>query len=243
MTIQQKIIKNKLGLIERSSYLQNISEACGIMGYSRDTFYRVKKAYEEGGLEALKEKSRKVPNHKNRIPEEVEQAVLNLTIEEPSLGQKRLSNTFRQRSIFISAPGVRCVWLRHGLEKFSKRLQALEESVAKTRAVLTESQLRALEKDKEEKIAWGEIETEHVGYLGAQDTFSVGTIKNVGRIYQQTFIVPMLPLALPNSTPARSPSTQPICSMTGLCRSLIVKFSIAHLKEEFIILTKIKNVS
>jgi transposase InsO family protein len=188
MTIHQKLIKNKLGLIELSNYLQNISEACRIMGYSRDTFYRVKKAYEEGGLEALKEKSRRVPNHKNRIPEDVEEAVLKLTIENPSLGQKRLSNTLRQQGIFISAAGVRCVWLRHGLEKFSKRLQALEECVAKTGAVLTESQLRALEKAKEEKIAWGEIETEHVGYLGAQDTFYVGTMKNVGRIYQQTFI-------------------------------------------------------
>jgi len=80
------------------------------------------------------------------------------------------------------------VWLRHDLEVFQKRLKALEEHVAKTGAVLTESQLKAMEKAQEEKIAIGEIETEHVGYLGAQDTYYVGNIKGVGRIYQQTFI-------------------------------------------------------
>lgn len=188
MTIDQKLIKNKLGLIELSTYLNNVSEACRIMGYSRDTFYRVKKAYEEGGVEALKEKSRRIPNHKNRIAEDVERAVIELALEDPSLGQKRVSSALRQRGIFISAAGVRCVWLRHGLETFPKRLKALEAHVAKTGCVLTEEQLRALERAKDEKTAWGEIETEHVGYLGAQDTFYVGTMKNVGRIYQQTFI-------------------------------------------------------
>ena len=188
MTTEEKLIRNKLGLLDLAAYLKNVSEACRVMGFSRDTFYRVKKAYEEGGVEALKEKSRRKPNAKNRVSEEVEQAVLNLALEEPSLGQRRASDTLRQEGIFISAAGVRCVWLRHGLETFQKRLKALEEHVAKTGAVLTEAQLRALEKAKEEKTAWGEIETEHVGYLGAQDTFYVGTLKGVGRIYQQTFI-------------------------------------------------------
>jgi len=188
MTTEEKLIRNKLGLLDLAAYLKNVSEACRVMGFSRDTFYRVKKAYEEGGVEALKEKSRRKPNAKNRVPEEVEQAVLNLALEEPSLGQRRASDTLRQEGIFISAAGVRCVWLRHGLETFQKRLKAREEHVAKTGAVLTEAQLRALEKAKEEKTAWGEIETEHVGYLGAQDTFYVGTLKGVGRIYQQTFI-------------------------------------------------------
>ena len=188
MTTEEKLIRNKLGLLDLAAYLKNVSEACRVMGFSRDTFYRVKKAYEEGGVEALKEKIRRKPNAKNRVPEEVEEAVLNLALEEPSLGQRRASDTLRQEGIFISAAGVRCVWLRHGLETFQKRLKALEEHVAKTGAVLTEEQLRALEKAKEEKTAWGEIETEHVGYLGAQDTFYVGTLKGVGRIYQQTFI-------------------------------------------------------
>ena len=188
MTTAEKLIKNKLGLLQLASYLQNVSEACRVMGYSRDTFYRVKNAYEQGGIEALKEKSRRKPNIRNRVPEDIEQAVVEFAFESPASGQKRVSNTLRQRGIFISAAGVRCVWLRHDLQTFQKRLKALEERVARTGEVLTEAQLKALEKAKEEKIAWGEIETEHVGYLGSQDTFYVGTIKGVGRIYQQAFI-------------------------------------------------------
>ena len=188
MTTAEKLIKNKLGLLELANYLKNVSEACRVMGYSRDTFYRVKKAYEEGGIEGLKEKSKRKANIRNRVSEDVEEAILQMALEEPAYGQKRVSDQLRQQGIFISPAGVRCVWLRHDLETFKKRLKALEEHVAKTGAVLTESQLIAMEKAKEKKIAWGEIETEHVGYLGAQDTFYVGTLKGVGRIYQQTFI-------------------------------------------------------
>ena len=188
MTTAEKLIKNKLGLLELANYLKNVSEACRVMGYSRDTFYRVRKAYEEGGIEALKEKSKRKANIRNRVSEQVEQAVVEVAFEEPAYGQKRVSDELRQRGVFISPAGVRCVWLRHDLQTFKKRLKALEEHVAKSGAVLTESQLRAMEKAKEEKIAWGEIETEHVGYLGGQDTFYVGTLKGVGRIYQQTFI-------------------------------------------------------
>lgn len=79
---------------------------------------------------------------------------------------------------------MRCVWLRNNLETFSKRLKALEEKSAKEGLVLSESQLTALERVREEKQALGEIETHHPGYLGAQDTYYVGSIKGVGRIYQ-----------------------------------------------------------
>jgi len=188
MTTHQKLIRSKMGLLDLAFYLKNVSEACRVMGYSRDTFYRVKNAYEEGGLEALREKTRRKPCIKNRVPEEVETAVVDLALEDPSLGQKRASDTLRQSGVFVSPAGVRSIWLRHDLQTFKKRLAALEKLVAETGKILTETQLSALEKAKEEKVAMGEIETEHVGYLGSQDTYYVGTIKGVGRIYQQTFI-------------------------------------------------------
>lgn len=137
MTTDEKLIRNKLGLLELANYLKNVSEACRVMGYSRDTFCRVRKAYDEIGIEGLKEKSRRVPNIRNRVEEHVEQAVVELALEDPSLGQKRLSDTLRQRQIFISPAGVRCVWLRHNLETFEKRLKALGDRVAKTGEVLT----------------------------------------------------------------------------------------------------------
>jgi transposase InsO family protein len=148
----------------------------------------VKQAYESGGEEALLEVNRRKPNIKNRIDELTETAVVSFSLENPAFGQKRTSDELRRRGVFISAGGVRCVWLRNNLESFQKRLCRLEEHIARTGEVLTERQLLALERAKEEKIAYGEIETEHVGYLGSQDTFYVGIIKGVGRVYQQTFI-------------------------------------------------------
>jgi len=118
----------------------------------------------------------------------IEEAVVALAFEQPAFGQVRASNELRKKGVFISAAGVRCVWQRHDLEIFSKRLKALEARVAQDGIILTEAQMIALERKREQREAHGEIETEHPGYLGSQDTYYVGNIKGVGRIYQQTFI-------------------------------------------------------
>lgn len=188
MTQDQKIIKTKLGLLKLAKQLGNVSEACNVIGYSRDSFYRFKEMVETGGEEALKEISRRKPNLKNRVAPEVEDAIVAIAYENPALGQLRASNELKKKGIYISPAGVRNVWQRHDLETFKKRLKALEAKVAQEGLVLTEEQLAALERAKEEKEAHGEIETHHPGYLGSQDTFYVGNMKGVGRIYQQTFI-------------------------------------------------------
>jgi len=158
------------------------------MGYSRDSFYRIKELYDTGGEAALYEVSRSKPIFKNRVDPEVEEAVVQIAFEYPAFGQQRVCNELRKRGMFISAGGVRSVWLRHDLEVFDKRLKALEARIAQDGIILTEAQMIALERKKEKREACGEIETEHPGYLGAQDTYYVGNIKGVGRIYQQTFI-------------------------------------------------------
>jgi transposase InsO family protein len=188
MTTEQKIIRNKVGLLELAKQLGNVSQACKVFGYSRDSFYRFKELYETGGELALQEISRKKPCLKNRVSAEVEDAVYRMALDRPAFGQLRVSNELKKVGMFVSPAGVRSVWLRHDVETFKKRLKALEAKAAQENWVLTEEQLQALEKAKEEKEAVGEIETEHPGYLGAQDTFYVGTLKGVGRIYQQTFI-------------------------------------------------------
>lgn len=188
MTTNDKIIKNKLGLLRLAQQLGNVSQACQVMGYSRDTFYRFKELYDQGGEAALQELTRRKPNPKNRVEQATEKAVVEFAIELPAYGQLRASNELKKRGIYISPGGVRSVWLRHDLETFKKRLKALEAKVAQDGLILTESQVAALEKAKVEKEAHGEIETHHPGYLGSQDTYYVGTIKGVGRIYQQTYI-------------------------------------------------------
>ena len=184
----EKVISHKVGLLNLAEELQNVSQACKVMGFSRDTFYRYKEAVEEGGVEALLEQSRRKPNLRNRVDPIVEDAVLKHALDEPAHGQKRTSNELRKLGVFISPTGVRSIWLRHDLACFKDRLKALEKHVAETGDVLTEPQLQALERKKEEQQAHGEIETEHPGYLGSQDTFYVGTLKGVGRVYQQTYV-------------------------------------------------------
>ena len=188
LNTNERIIKHKVGLLNLADELGNVAKACQMMGVSRDTFYRYKEAVNEGGVEALLEKSRRVPNRKNRVEPAVEDAVIQYAIDDPAHGQVRVSNELRKRGIFVSPSGVRSIWVRNDLANFKQRLKALEAKVAEEGLILTECQVKALERKKQDDEACGEIETHHPGYLGSQDTFYVGTFKGVGRVYQQTFV-------------------------------------------------------
>ena len=182
------IIKHKAGLLNLAEELGNVSRACKVMGVSRDTFYRYSELVDNGGIDALINQNRRVPNIRNRVDPATEQAVVEYAVEQPAHGQVRVSNELRKRGVFISASGVRSIWLRCDLENFKKRLKALEAKVSEDGIILTDDQVAALERKKLDDEVSGEIETHHPGYLGSQDTFYVGNLKGVGRIYQQTFV-------------------------------------------------------
>lgn len=188
MNTVKKLIQPKMGLLKLAEKLGNVSDACKVMGYSRDSFYRFQKLYEEGGELALQEISRSKPLLKNRIEREIEELVVAFAVEQPAYGQQRASNELKKKGHTVAPSTIRSVWLRHDLETFQKRLKALEAKVAQDGLLLTDSQVAALEKKKEDEQSKGEIETHHPGYLGSQDTYYVGYIKGVGKIYQQTFI-------------------------------------------------------
>ncbi len=186
MTQHQYIINRKMNIVELAEKLGNISEACRNLGVSRQHYYDIKSAIREDGIEGLLEKSRKCARPGNRISEELERKILDYSLEFPTHGQHRMANEFKLLGLQVSDGGIRGVWLRHGLATIPDRLRRLEKYAAESSNVLTESQVVALELAKEEKQAHGEIETYHPGFLLGQDTYYVGYIKGVGKIYQQT---------------------------------------------------------
>lgn len=189
MTHQEYVIKRKLNILDLAETLGNVSEAARRTGVSRKHIYDIKRTLIEEGVEGLREKTKRVPRHSNRLPQNIEEKILEYSLHQPTHGQVRAANELnRKYGWTISAGGVRGVWLRHEIQTVALRLKRLEKWSAENNGILTESQVQALEEKKQKDESHGEIETHHSGYLFAQDTYYVGTIKGIGRIYQQTGI-------------------------------------------------------
>lgn len=188
MTTQKKIARRKLSLLELAADLKNVSRACQIIGYSRQQFYEIRRNYQTYGAQGLIDRlpGPKGP-HPNRVPKKIEQAILDHSLEYPTHGCLRVADELALKGIQVSSGGVRGVWSRHNLLTRHERLLRLEKSVAKNRIKLSDEQVRLLERFSPE-FRERHIETKGVGDLVAVDTFMVGTLKGVGRVYLQSVI-------------------------------------------------------
>ena len=187
MTAKRKIAQSRLTLLQLAERLRNVSEACRRRGVSRSQFYEYKRAFQERGFEGLIDRPPVPKTFVNETPKEVKERVIALSIEHPAWYQVRISDQLRLEGVSVSPSTVRNIWLREGLESRYKRILRLEEERNGKDMELTEEQIRLIEKAnpcfRERKV-----QSPYPGYLLSQDTFMIGTIKGVGRIYLQAVV-------------------------------------------------------
>ena len=207
MTAVSESIKRKLSLLQLAEELGNISKAADLMGYHRDTFYEVRRAFQVGGVAALVEEKRGPRNpHPNRVAAEVEEQILALSLERPTYGAQRIANELRLRDFQVSPSGVRGVWLRHDLETRYKRLMRLEREAQADTFVLSEQQIRLLERHSCD-FRMRHVESSAPGELLNQDTFFWGTLKGVGKVYVQVVVDVFCSLAFAKVYTSKMPVT------------------------------------
>lgn len=207
MTALAQSTRRKLSLLQLAEELGNVSKACKIMGYHRDTFYEVRRAFQTGGVAALVESRRGPRNpHPNRVAPEIEEQIIAYAVERPTHGAQRVANELRLKGFNVSAGGVRGVWLRHELETRYKRLLRLEAQAQDTTYVLTDEQIRLLERHSCD-FRMRHVEASRPGELLNQDTFYWGTLKGVGKVYVQVVVDAFCSLAFAKVYNAKMPVT------------------------------------
>lgn len=207
MTAITESTKRKLSLLQLAEELGNVSKACKIMGYHRDTFYEVRRAFQVGGVAALVEKKRGPKNpHPNRVPAGTEEKILALCLEQPTYGAQRIANELRLQNVDVSPSGVRGVWLRHDLKTRYQRLMRLEKHAQDETIALSDEQVRLLERHSCE-FRMRHVETNAPGQLLNQDTFYWGTLKGVGKVYVQVVVDAFCSLAFAKVYTSKMPIT------------------------------------
>lgn len=188
MTTKAKLARRKLSLLELAADLSNVSKACKMMGFSRQQFYEIRRNYQTYGAEGLIDRMPGARGpHPNRVDEAVEAAILEHCLRCPTHGPLRVAQELTLKGVQVSSGGVRGVWSRHDLLTKQERLLRLERSVKEQPFELSDDHIRLLERFSPE-FRERHIETRHTGDLVAVDTFFVGTLKGVGKVYLQSVI-------------------------------------------------------
>ena len=182
MTAEQKIAQTRLTLLQLAARLRNVSEACRHHGISRSQFYEYERASQERGLDGLLDRPPIPKSFPNETPAEAREQVIALSLE-----HLKLSDHLRLENISVSPSTIRNIWIKENLETKYKRLLRLEEEKNGQEMELTEEQIRLLEKSNP-CFRERHVESLYPGYLLCQDTFMLGTLKGLGRVYLQAVL-------------------------------------------------------
>ena len=188
MTPQEMLLKQKLSLLQLARELNNIKKACMLQNVSRQHYYNVKDTFEKYGIEGLKPKERSKPVMPNQTDKSLEDKILEYSLENPSYGRDRVAMNLRlEEGIYITASGVQSIWNRHKMKSKKDRFAKLEKMMSQKGFALTPNQVQELVK-KADMLKEKHVISYFPGYLLCQDTFEVGYIKSVGKIYMQAVI-------------------------------------------------------
>jgi transposase InsO family protein len=188
MTTAEKLNRRKKSLLELAQQMGNISKACQVMGYSRQQFYEIRRNFQTYGAEGLIDKLPGIKGpHPNRVNEEIEKHILEYSLQFPTHGPVRVAQELALRGIQVSSGGIRGVWNRWNLNTRFDRLLRLEKDCSERKIELSEVQIKLLERFSPE-FRERHIQVSFTGELVAVDTFFVGTLKGVGKVYLQTVL-------------------------------------------------------
>lgn len=187
MTAEKKIAQSRLTLLQLAERLRNVSEACRRRGVSRSQFYEYKRAFQERGYDGLLDQLPIPKSCPHETPGEVKERIIQLSLLHPAWGPQRLSDHLRLEGVSVSPSTIRNLWIKENLETRYKRMLKLEEEKNGQEMDLTEEQIRLLEKANP-CFRERHVESPYPGYLLCQDTFMVGTLKGIGRVYLQAVV-------------------------------------------------------
>jgi len=187
MTTTELVVRHRYILLQLAEKVKNISLACRILGFSRESYYKYKRLFDKYGIDGLKDNPRRPPNMPNKASPEKEKAVLDYCLEYPTHGPLRIAHELKKKNIDISSGGVYNILKRHNPNRHHQRLLRLEKESARNGFILTEDQFEFLMRENE-RHQETHVEAEYTGALISQDTFYVGTLKGVGRIYAQNVV-------------------------------------------------------
>ena len=182
MTAEEKVARQKLSVLELAQALGNVTEACRQRGISRTSFYEYKRRFQTHGLEGLKDLPPIHKSHPMTTPPEVVERILDLSLTHPAWGCDRLSDTMKLEGSYVSGPTIQNILNQNGMGTRYDRWLKLEGKASEEAMELSGEQVVFIEKQNP-CFRERHVESSRPGELLNQDTFYVGHLKGVGKVY------------------------------------------------------------
>jgi len=184
---EEKLARKRLSVLQLAECLGNISEACRRSGMDRTSFYEWKRRFQTHGLEGLKDFPPIHKTHPQTTSPEIVEKILAASTERPRWGCGKLSDWLKLQGVSVSSPTIQNILIKHDLGSRYERLLKLEEKAMMEGIELTPQQIAQIEKFNP-CFKERHVESSKPGELLCQDTFYVGRIKGIGKVYLQAVV-------------------------------------------------------